>query len=595
MNNDDELEIFYNQNKQSKVEVVSKKNNPKETKSSKTNTINEKNLNSNHIDKNQQQQQSKTIPMISMKAFIFNFKKFYKEKTKIRNLISENSAKQRNISLCIYLRNYFNSYKNIKTMLLQTKIQEVKMLQRFEELAFRNIAEQEDTRIYVKNQETDQIAAMCRESLQELFLQKESAFYEKRVICRYLGTLLSNENYTPVGYPDLINKYKDQQALNSIYLQTVGNFIKKFSTQIKGNYFKLVDIAHFLYEQKYRRSDVEQIMKFIQKTKEIYNISQNKDKSAQIDGDRLLPFELITNAFNILSNKDKTNFDLIKELLNNIRFLINDQIKIDTVERVQKVMEHNIIGDYIYRYFSDLDEQISSLLTYIDQISQLLCSIESLNLSTKQDQLEVLLCFIHKIQGNQIEEKTAIMAQKHSTILSDLLNQFEQTVEDSKVNKDKKQKQPAPQFQMPNVKQVLYEDDLRDEQILQSNIANPYKLSTSDLPIRKPKVINLNQIKPQVNQVPVNELQEAEEFVNGYIEKDYDKDELILSQIQSQKQKNYDKKENTQFDSIQRDLLYEREFDKLKESSNAKSKDEMILTLKSQIKNLKDQVQQYQK
>ncbi|CAD8214814.1 unnamed protein product [Paramecium octaurelia] len=595
MHNDDELEIFYNQNKQSKVEVVSKKNTLKETKNSKTNTVNEKNLNSNLIDKNQQQQQSKTIPMISMKAFIFNFKKFYKEKTKIRNLISENSAKQRNISLCIYLRNYFNSYKNIKTMLLQTKIQEVRMLQRFEELAFRNIAEQEDTRIYVKNQETDQIAAMCRESLQELFLQKESAFYEKRVVCRYLGTLLSNENYTPVGYPDLVNKYKDQQALNSIYLQTVGNFIKKFSQTVKGNYFKLVDIAHFLYEQKYRRSDVEQIMKFIQKTKEIYNVSQNKEKQAQIDGDKLLPFELISNAFNILSNKDKTNFDLIKELLSNIRFLINDQIKIDTVERVQKVMEHNIIGDYIYRYFSDLDEQISNLLTYIDQISQLLCSIEGLNLSTKQDQLEVLLCFIHKIQGNQIEEKTAMMAQKHTTILSDLLNQFEQTVEDSKVKKDKKQKQQAPQFQMPNVKQVLYEDDLRDEQIMQSNIANPYKLSTSDMPIRKPKVININQIKPQPNQMAVNELQEAEDFVNGYLEKDYDKDELILSQIQSQKHKNNEKKENTQFDSAQRDLLYEREFEKLKESSNAKSKDEMILTLKSQIKNLKDQVQQYQK
>jgi hypothetical protein len=35
----------------------------------------------------------KKIPLISMKAFIFNFKKFYKEKTKIRNLLSEPAAK----------------------------------------------------------------------------------------------------------------------------------------------------------------------------------------------------------------------------------------------------------------------------------------------------------------------------------------------------------------------------------------------------------------------------------------------------------------------------------------------------------------------
>jgi hypothetical protein len=65
-------------------------------------------------------------------------------------------------------------------------------------------------------------------------------------------------------------------------------------------------------------------MKFMSKVKEGYNKSLNRAKDEQIDGDKLLSFELITNTFTILSNKDKTNFELIKELLNNIRFLIND-------------------------------------------------------------------------------------------------------------------------------------------------------------------------------------------------------------------------------------------------------------------------------
>ena len=83
MNNDDELDIFFN-NKKNKSDVkneVIKKEDPKK------------------------------VPLLSMKAFIFNFKKFYKEKTKIRNLLSEAAAKQRNISLKIYLKNYlvFNS------------------------------------------------------------------------------------------------------------------------------------------------------------------------------------------------------------------------------------------------------------------------------------------------------------------------------------------------------------------------------------------------------------------------------------------------------------------------------------------------------
>ncbi|CAD8115978.1 unnamed protein product [Paramecium sonneborni] len=191
MHNDQELEIFYNQNKQTKVEIISKKNNQR-------------------------------ILKLAKQILLIKLQKVLQRKNKIRNLISENSTKQRNISLCIYLKNYFlQKYKNI---VIANKNLEVKMLQRFEELAFRNIAEQEDS---------DKIAAYVW-NLQELFykreciLQKESAFYEKRIICRYLSTLLSQENYSLVGYPDLVNKYKDQQALISIYLQIIGNFIKNF-------------------------------------------------------------------------------------------------------------------------------------------------------------------------------------------------------------------------------------------------------------------------------------------------------------------------------------------------------------------------------
>ena len=36
-------------------------------------------------------------------------------------------------------------------MLLYTRVDEVKALQKFEELAFKNLADREDTRIYVRN------------------------------------------------------------------------------------------------------------------------------------------------------------------------------------------------------------------------------------------------------------------------------------------------------------------------------------------------------------------------------------------------------------------------------------------------------------
>lgn len=62
-----------------------------------------------------------------------------------------------------------------------------------------------------------------------------------------------------------------------------------------------MDIAHFLFENKYRRNDVETIMKFVSKVKQLYNKIHGFDRNAHIDGDHPLSIELITMAFNILA------------------------------------------------------------------------------------------------------------------------------------------------------------------------------------------------------------------------------------------------------------------------------------------------------
>lgn len=56
------------------------------------------------------------------------------------------------------------------------------------------------------------------------------------------------------------------------------------------------------------------------------------------------------------NNKDKSTTDLIAEVVNNIKNLLNDYINPKTLERVRKVMEYNIIGDYLSKYFKDLDQ-----------------------------------------------------------------------------------------------------------------------------------------------------------------------------------------------------------------------------------------------
>jgi hypothetical protein len=77
----------------------------------------------------------------------------------------------------------------------------------------------------------------------------------------------------------------------------------------------LVDVAHFLFENKYRRADVEIIMKFITKVKQLFNKVHGLERNSPIDGDQPLSMELMTMAFNILSQKDKVSTDLINEVL----------------------------------------------------------------------------------------------------------------------------------------------------------------------------------------------------------------------------------------------------------------------------------------
>ena len=63
----------------------------------------------------------------------------------------------------------------------------------------------------------------------------------------------------------------------------------------------------------------------------------------------------MTLAFNILTNKDKVTTDLISEVIHSIKTILNEHISTNTKERVRRIMEYNLIGDYMHRYFKDLD------------------------------------------------------------------------------------------------------------------------------------------------------------------------------------------------------------------------------------------------
>ncbi len=82
--------------------------------------------------------------------------------------------------------------------------------------------------------------------------------------------------------------------------------------------------------------------------------------------------EFLTLAFSMYNNKDKSSTDLISEVINTLKNLLNDIINPKTLERVRKIMEYNIIGDYLQKYFKDLDHQVGNILTNIEIISDLI-------------------------------------------------------------------------------------------------------------------------------------------------------------------------------------------------------------------------------
>ena len=64
-------------------------------------------------------------------------------------------------------------------------------------------------------------------------------------------------------------------------------------------------MAHFLFEHKYIRSDVEIILIFMNKIKQLINKSLNRKKNENVDGDYPINLEFMTLAYNIINQKDK--------------------------------------------------------------------------------------------------------------------------------------------------------------------------------------------------------------------------------------------------------------------------------------------------
>jgi hypothetical protein len=98
-------------------------------------------------------------------------------------------------------------------------------------LAFRDLhytAEKSNTHIYVRDPQVDYLAELCQGALDALFLQKETAFFEKRALIKFFTALLDKEEYKPLTFDMIREHWKVIQYHASNDLRVIGEFIQHF-------------------------------------------------------------------------------------------------------------------------------------------------------------------------------------------------------------------------------------------------------------------------------------------------------------------------------------------------------------------------------
>ena len=203
---------------------------------------------------------------------------------------------------------------------------------------------------------------------------KNQLWKDKKILLRVLQetiTKFPNENLTLNNVIDVVN---EKQSLKASNLTAISQFIQNFKKEknmLREDKFTLFDIANFIHDSKMNVAEVELITYFVRKLKSFYNRELGKESIANIEPKQPLPNAALAACFERLCVKAEEELKISRELLDHIDNVLNQNIPATTPERLAVIMHHNVVADFVLKFFESLDQALIEKLNTLEQISHL--------------------------------------------------------------------------------------------------------------------------------------------------------------------------------------------------------------------------------
>jgi len=294
---------------------------------------------------------------ISMKAFMFNYKKHVENKHKIRYILSEKASKQRNDDIKIYIRDYLAAFDDIRGHLQNIKEKQANVYSAIVAYDMAGRPVEGESLI---------------EPYKRIIDDKDKLNFERKVLVRFLE-LRNKRN------PDtLIDLYSLNQLMKQVILEEksqdltmLGGFIHEFKREkqlFKEDQFNLFEMVNFIHEKKYSRSNFEIISYFIEALKKAYNLSKNFPKDHYVDPRTSFPNSFLSSVFDRLCKKASKQSEIVEKLVQDLEDEFERYRQPEATNRTNAIIEHNVLADFILRRFGVIDNHLLEVFDRLEEV-----------------------------------------------------------------------------------------------------------------------------------------------------------------------------------------------------------------------------------
>lgn len=201
---------------------------------------------------------------------------------------------------------------------------------------------------------------------------KDKLNFERKVLVRFLE-LRNKRN------PDtLIELHSLNSLMNQVVLQEksqdltmLGSFIHEFKREkqlFKEDQFNIFEMVNFIHEKKYSRAQFEIISYYIEALKKAYNLSKAFPKDQYVDPRTSFANSFLSTVFDRLCNKAHRQSEIIEKLIKDLEEEYERYRQPEATNRTNKIIEHNVLADFILRRFNVLDNHLLEVFDRLEEV-----------------------------------------------------------------------------------------------------------------------------------------------------------------------------------------------------------------------------------